>query len=702
MDVQHQFEQIKEALKSRKSGGIETMVCHSFLSQMKLFMLRQGVEFYARQDSFGYRRDFITKQLEYNQFDQSLPAAIDHFIIDGKGLFFFRPVRDIYRISFFPCENYRTYYSPEGDLEKLELIYSFRVKSPRVGGQTMMTPDGRGGSQRWVKMEITPAYIDQQTSFERLQFDDNGLQTMSGIGTNIKRVENSLGFIPAVEVFNNKHCFEMDAVGDFDQFAEQIITLDKMVRNVRKNLEFFGNPTLVSSRPREDIVEVGGDASVTRPSIASQAGFASTSRASTRVSQPFGSTSLDGSIRVPRIIANLEATDRVSYIVPDAVSGDLNTYVRLYREEILTGMGGIDELSISTGATAFEIKSMFGRSAATAKKKATAFYEYGFCRLLEMMIFHEEVMFRRSFAAAMNMKEPVEPLPDDFPDEESFQKAKEKFEADQNRYRGKLDEAINEAVQNQEIPPGVVGLIPDGDRRVLYRFKGQVFEDSTQDILNQSIVARNLQELGVDSIKALEYLFPDRTPEERAQMLSGYPFRMVQATQSSFGAFLGLIGQMFNTPHPDAPDLPLAADPSLNLVPMLFRSIEFLNRELSYAGRYQSADPNTEPRALSAADRLRASRDSGLYGSPANPSTPREPVGPDYDIPVPVPGSLLGSEWGAPGLSPGVLPFGTGSLPNGDLSGSPDLSAPSNMGLPFPLPPGGSPSGQLPKRNQRR
>ena len=76
---------------------------------------------------------------------------------------------------------------------------------------------------------------------------------------------------------------------------------------------------------------------------------------------------------------------------------------------------------------------------------------------------------------------------------------------------------------------GVVGLIPDGDRAIEWRWKGPVFEDGTEDILNSSIVVRNLLELGVNSIEALRYLFPDKTDEERSAMLSGYPFRMAQA-----------------------------------------------------------------------------------------------------------------------------------------------------------------------------
>jgi len=224
---------------------------------------------------------------------------------------------------------------------------------------------------------------------------------------------------------------------------------------------------------------------------------------------------------VPRVIANLEPNDRVGYIVPDAITGDQNNFARQYREEIRTALGGVDELSISAGVTATEYKSLFGRVSATSKKKANSIYTYGVCRCLELIIYQEEQLFRMSLAAAAGIERPVEPAAD-APKEEkdAYTEAATQFEA-------LVQEAINVAIQEQSVPPGVTGLIPDGDVTMLWRWTGPVYEDSTQDVLNNSIVVRNLQELGVDSIEALKYLFPSKTDEERAEMLSGFPFRTV-------------------------------------------------------------------------------------------------------------------------------------------------------------------------------
>ena len=105
-------------------------------------------------------------------------------------------------------------------------------------------------------------------------------------------------------------------------------------------------------------------------------------RSSTRVSEPFGGASpLDGQIKVPRVIANLEPTDRISYLTPDSVSGDQNMYIKQYRSEIRLALGGVDDIDFGTASTAFEIKTLYGRVASTAEKKARALFTYGLCRL---------------------------------------------------------------------------------------------------------------------------------------------------------------------------------------------------------------------------------------------------------------------------------------------------------------------------------
>ena len=83
---------------------------------------------------------------------------------------------------------------------------------------------------------------------------------------------------------------------------------------------------------------------------------------------------------MPRVIANLEPTDRVSYMTPDAVSGDQNMYIKQYRSEIRLALGGVDDIDIGTASTAYEMKSLYGRVSATADKKSKALFEHGLCK----------------------------------------------------------------------------------------------------------------------------------------------------------------------------------------------------------------------------------------------------------------------------------------------------------------------------------
>ena len=712
--IQDRFRRILEAARKRDGGsGTDTMIVNSHLSQMKLFMLRQGLEFYPAQDTYGFRKQFLSQIIEENEIDTRLEGIVDDFLIDGKGLFYFRPIRDTYRIMWFSADNYRAYYDAMGELEEVELIYSFTVRDSLTSPAATSTL--QGGSDRYVKLRVRRDEIKETITTEKPSFDASS-QTLAFSANKTRTLTNSLGFIPAVESFNSMRSTGMDATGEFDWLAEQIVTHDDLVKNIRTNIHFFGNPTLLSSRPKHDLVDSGDDEGM-RPTISSQAGFYAANRPSTRVSTPtVGSTG--GGMKVPRIIANIEPTDRAAYLTPDAVSGDQNLYARQYREEIRTALGGVDELGITAGATAYEIKSLYGRAATSATRRCRGLLTYGLCKLLALIIFNEEKIFRQSFAAAAGLQQPPAPIREEFPDGETFAQAVEQFQLISKEFEGTLEVEIGNAIQARSLPDGVVGLIPDGDRRIEWRWKGPVFEDGTEDILNSSIVVRNLQELGVNSIEALRYLFPDKTDEERSAMLSGYPFRMAQATQQSIGTFLTLIENMRQVPHPQAPDLPLLADPKLDLTNFIYRALDFLKRELTYAGQYSDASGTSDPAGLDPIERARA--DAGLpissgpdrptfipdsFGSTAGGTgqlptdgsgTGGQPMAAgvreterksERDAELPTAGSLLNADpTGSPFAGRGMAGFGSNAVPSGSFRiGAADLNSPSNAGV-FPGP----------------
>jgi hypothetical protein len=654
VDAKARLREIVESYLDKDSGTVvDTGVVASHLAQMKLFGIRQGVEFFPGQDNFGaQRKDFVDRVVKYNQIDVRLDSIWDYFLCDGKGIFYIRPTKQNYRVYYFREHEYRSYYNVDGELEEVVIIYSYKVRKAgssydgiNIVNATGTSITGEPGSKRYIRLSIKANEIEETHSDAELNFD---MPSGMAPGKN-KTFKNSLGFIPCVEIFNNPKGFAKEGVGEFDALANHIVTHDELVRTMRKNVQFFGNPTLLSSRPKTDLIESGGESVVQRPSIAANSGFAGASPLSRSMfkADPV-SRGVDGQIRVPRVIANLEPNDRVGYIVPDAITGDQNNFARQYREEIRTALGGVDELSISAGVTATEYKSLFGRVSATSKKKANAIYTYGVCRCLELIIYQEEQLFRMSLAAALGIERPVEPV-NNAPQEEkdAYKQALEQFEL-------QVQDAINACIQAQDVPPGVTGLIPDGDLTMLWRWTGPVYEDSTQDVLNNSIVVRNLQELGVDSIEALKYLFPSKTDEERAEMLSGFPFRMVSELQGAFAQFSRLVGGLMQTPHPQSPNLPMAADPRLDLTPYLYRTLEALQKEMSYAGRYRPIDPTDEPDSGSSAEQL---RDSVL---PAEPS-------------------------------PGIVPGSPGELPGGSTSGGPGLPTLSPYSVRPPIPTGGSP-----------
>ena len=724
LDAQRFQMLLSDARDRRSSGVADSMVVPAHLSQMRLFMVRQGVEWFCKQDQYGQRREFLRRLVDYNELPGRLEAMIDAFLIDGKGLLYARPSKDLYRLHYFTHEQYRTYYDEDGGLEEVQIIYPFQVRvQPGFGiGDFGSTPSVdnsyttglvSSGSTRWVMMRVFADRIEQTITNEQPQFDTS----MYGrLANQTRKFVNTIGFIPAVEVFNNRGLTAGVGHGEFDWLSGFILEHDRMTRNIRKNLRFFGTPTLVSSRPKSDLLEPDTDAGrPQRATLASNSGFGGLNRRSTRGSDS-SAIGGDGELRIPRMIANVENADRVNYISPDPVPGDLTGYAQQYQEMIRSALGGVDDLSISSGATAYEVRTLYGRVSATAKRKARDFYEYGFCRLFSMLIMNEERIFRDSFSSALGLKKPEPVLPETLPPNQRNPRVIQKLEMDYGKrlqaFTNKVNAALEQAKEQGALPPGVVGLAPDGDTRVSWRWEGDVFELSTQEILQNSIVTRNLQELGVDSIEALQYLFPEKTPEERAAMLGGFPFRMVEATQRSVGIFVDLMRALMQVPHPAEPDLPMAADPAFDLTPYLLRSLGFLRQELSYTGTFQNADPATVPTNLSDADRVRAgagqptelergrsdrrarfrdaSNSGSLWGwSPMGSGVPGNAGQPEPDTSALVPsfGGTLGYDpanpYPAAARQLGADAFG-GPAAGGPAygMGAADLAAPSNAGVP--------------------
>ena len=72
--------------------------------------------------------------------------------------------------------------------------------------------------------------------------------------------------------------------------------------------------------------------------------------------------------------------------------------------------------------------------------------------------------------------------------------------------------------------------------------------------------------------------------------------------------------------HPQAPDLPLLADPKLDLTPYIYRALDFLKRELTYAGQYSDTTGSGDPASLDPIERARADAGLPISSGPERPS----------------------------------------------------------------------------------
>lgn len=681
---------IIENILERKGGDTETLVVANHLTQMKLFGIRQGIELYPVQDDpFKTRRRFVQELYEANKVDLHLDRWWDLLLCKGQLCFYLRPTGTSYRLYCYDSDQFRAYYDYNGDLEKVVIVYDYDVE------QNLYSIS----KTRWVKFEITKKQITRFESENKPNLDnETGYQPISGL-TPVETSQNTLGFIPCVVVNNYVISPGKKGHGEFQWLRSQIESHDDMLFAIRENIRFFGNPTLVSSRTVGELTEAVYGDRVQRPSMASQAGFTGRMDRSTRRSDPTNRDPGRG-LKVMRVVGGVQGDERFGYISPDPVTPDHSQYALQYREDLHTALGGVDPRGISSGATAFEIKSLFGQAAATAKKKCEALYTYGICKVFEMALAAEELLFKRSIADAMNIVTPP------------------KFDEKTGRSNAMTPEMVSDSMamntlmtgmlpDGKEPPKGFqpIGLPPLGKRTIAWRWMGPVFEDSPQDILQKSIVVRNLEEVGVETIEALKFLFADKTEQEIMSMLTGYPFREMQASAAALSQQLGILGQLLNIPNPNNPQLPLGAE--LNNLNIIQSTLSHAQKRLNYGLQPQ---PSSDAYAFTPAPGDAATLSAGAGSNPtallSNPGASSNaapiPAGAGYPVspsaiaagfnPQPIPYPSAGgnnpnagnsAEWANPIPVPGsTISAGRTSVPEYNPAGA---TLPNIPGIPTDL-----------------
>lgn len=199
---------LKSVVSRDGEGSADTMLVNAHLSQMRMFGIRQGVEFYPHQDNFGtHRFDFIQQVLKFNKLDARLDSIWDRFLSYGKGLFYIRPTKKTHRLYWFDKDAYRSYYTPDGELDEVIIIYPYKVKSNKGFSGVGLSTD-----KRYMRLRITATEIEEFHSEQELNFDS----LMEFATLNKKTVANTMEFIPCVEVFNNPDAFGTEGSGEFE------------------------------------------------------------------------------------------------------------------------------------------------------------------------------------------------------------------------------------------------------------------------------------------------------------------------------------------------------------------------------------------------------------------------------------------------------------------------------------------------------
>jgi hypothetical protein len=548
-------EMVEAYLNQEIRDDIFTNLVASHLSQMCLFGIRQGVEFYPAYDPAKERSKLIKRLINESKLPLYMRSIWEKCLATGSILFYLRPTKDFYELRWFDRNQFEIIYDKDNaTMETVIITYPYTEKG------------GIGNLQitRWVRVTITPDWIRQGT-FDHdpsLNIEATPLLDSSTAFPGEVTVENTLGLIPCVVVDNDPSAPGERGQSDFDWLSPQIEQLNRAKGAIGANIEFFGNPTLITTRPASQVVESANLGSEQYRGVSTGSGFQNP-RQGIRSTRKYDYSRMRhrlDRLRVKKVIGSVEPDERIGYILPDPISGDQTNQINREEEMIRSALGGVAEFSFSAGATAFEIKSLYGKAAATARRKAEGIYTHGLCKIFELMIAAEEFIFLQSFKLATD------------------------WDNKEAKKRGPLTEdALRSYVFGEEegkgkgLPDGLIGIFPQGNRTINWRWVGPVFEDSPQDKQQLSILMRNLTEEGIDTLEAFKVIYPDKSDEELNAMLGGVPFRRAQRIIQ--------IIQMLVPLHQGMAAAPLVSNPGVPMVmaygPEIEKSLAILFTKLT-------------------------------------------------------------------------------------------------------------------------
>lgn len=614
---------IKAAVDRDGKYGSPSSILAVDLQQKCEFSVRGGnLEFYpAQDDDRDTRKKYLAKLFKDNRLSQRLNYCMALYLTCGEVLWLVLPDRDnpgSYLIDYFhggatdPDPEYRVFYEAGGrSIATCIISYPYKTSG-----------DNGFETERWVKLKLTKEAIEQSDLAYKPNLRQSGIDPTVSDGTNkVTTYPNPFApTIPVVICPNNPKRTGQEGTSDYHWLRESLEGHEGMVAQIAENLGYFGNPTLVTTRSPSEVTEAISNSSAP-PTFASQNGykdgFGDGYSSSTRVADP-RSRSKNGKRRIGKIIGGVAEGERFGYIVPDPVTGDLNLFQRQERELIHYALGGLDPLGISSGATAFEIKTLYGRVENTADGKADGLYTHGLALVFEQILYFEERVFKSDLFDMMIQAgggkkyglESVDQISD---------------ELAQQAYQGYMEGVF-------KLPRMPQGLVPMGDRTVYWRYSRPVFKNSTREMLDLSIASRNAREDGLSQEYCLRQQHPDMTDKEISDVMSGFSPRVVESASGAIGTLVQLYQQFMAIPDPEDPKMPWGY--RLGIPQMLEQALLTLNKELQYGQPvYDPAQSN--PAINDAPSRLfvprRSGDDASSAAAAANGKSASDP--PTYGLP---------------------------------------------------------------------
>jgi hypothetical protein len=574
-------------------GTCRTTTVALHLAQMREWGIRGGnIQIKPIQDFNDIRKDYIYRLTTENGIKQRLDSCMDRMVSKGEILWVAYPSEVMeagYTIDYFvggkhnSNPQFHVFYSKQNKHEiecvvtksAIEADYDLMMgNAVNISGQPM---------QKW---ELT--FIDK---FNYISFTFNQepinlrscyyiYEYLKGNGSyapfNIAQppVVQSNVFAPdfPFQVCKNKFIeLNKPGIDDFHPIADLIEGHNDLLLDADENLATFTSPTMITSRNAESVVEELGmneDKGFSN-SWASQNGFYSALNRKKPRSR----------FKVPKVIGSLKADERFGYIQqPDTISGDHNLFIRQERELIHWTLGGVDPLGISASATFGEIKSLFGRIENTAMGKADALIgEKGLCKLISKILLAEE---RKCKIAIGN-----------FILSQYLQGSQIAAEMIQRELTDDLFRNLYFHITNDlglELP----GLPPLGQKDCSWRYTKDVFQRTTQEMQQASIVYRNMREDGISQEVALPELYPNKRDDEIRNSMSGFSPRVVTNAVNAVGGALQLYMQFQQIPYPQNPQISWAQ--AMGLDKIVEQGLLTLQKEINYGIPEFKEEPNPD------------------------------------------------------------------------------------------------------------